>query len=136
MFNTLFLICVEFDEKWFRSFKSSDFYFLFVFKFKNLSAKCFWIFWKCSFASHEIKTALELVFCKISRFFEIQNFFHYFDRSKLFLNQSKYPFFRPKLFAWFDSCLIDARLIEIIKCTLLIAAQFLSTNQNSEISNS
>ena len=42
MFNTLFLNLVEFEEKLFRSFKSSDFYFLFVFKFENLGAKCFW----------------------------------------------------------------------------------------------
>jgi len=133
MSNTLFFIWVKFEEKWFRSCKSSDFYFLFVFKFENLSAKCFWNLLNVFMCLSCQKNTLELVFCKISRFFPKLNFFSQVWSIKVnpqlikkaqFLGQNSLP------------SSVKARSIEIFQTYLSIDAQFLSTNQNSKISNS
>ena len=96
-------IWVEFDEKWFRSFKSSDFYFLFDFKFDNLSVKWFWNF----------LDVFMCISCHKNCFWVgvLQNFQNWkfligsINRNRLSTNW-KYPVFRPKLYAWFDQCSI------------------------------
>ena len=50
----------------------------------------------CSCAFHIIKTAFELVFCKISKFFTGS-----IDWNRLLTNR-KCPVPKPKLYAWFD----------------------------------
>ena len=134
MFNTLFLNLVEFEEKLFRSFKSSDFYFLFVFKFENLGAKCFWNLLGLFMCISCHKNCLSVVF--------LQNFQSF---SKIFtssidwswsLTDRKCSICRSKLSAWFDCFSVVVQPIEIFQLTFSITTRFLTTDWNSKISNS
>ena len=96
-------IWVEFDEKWFRSFKSSDFYFLFDFKFDNLSVKWFWNFLDVFMCISCHKNCFWVGF--LQNFQNWKFFTGSIDRNRLSTNW-KYPVFKPKLYAWFDQCSI------------------------------
>ena len=70
----------------------------------------------CSCVYHVIKIAFELVFCKISKFFKIQNskfFSGSINRNRLSTNW-KCLVFKPKLYAWFDQCSIPLDLSKFI----------------------
>ena len=73
-----------------------------------------------------------MFFCKISK---IRKFFTGLIDQIWFSTDRKCPNFRSKLSAWFNWCLIDARLIEISQKSLLIDARFLTTDRNSKFSN-